>query len=981
MNVKIKALSAGVLFFIGGQVEAQKKDSIKTKQIDEVVVVAYGKQKKETTVGSNVQIKAEDFKKRAITNISSVIDGSAPGIQVTAGSGQPGSIANIRIRGFSSYSASNSPLYVVDGVIYNGSVAAINALDIESVNVLKDAASTSLYGSSAANGVVLITTKKGKKGKDVVNLSIQTGISQRGIAEYDRVGIQDYYVLNWEAIRNGRLTSGSSSTVALANTYANTNLIPVLGQNVYNVADNALVVDGVFNNSAVLKYNDFDWAGDLFKTGLRQSYDLNYSGGTEKTSYYASLGYLNDEGYLVKSGYERFTARLNADTQIKDWLKVGVNLSGTNTLTGNGYDGANNNTAIINPYRFSRVMGPIYSPYLHNADGSNVYDADGNKVYDFNQLGTTVRGGSAYTGRNAIYELLLNSDKNKANNITSRAFAEFRLYDGLKFTVNGGYDLRNSYNREYQNNVLGDAAPAGAASRTNTNSYSVTFNQLLNYTKKFNRHNFDILLGHENNKYTFEYFYGYKQGQVGANNDDLINFITPTSLYSYTDTYNKEAYFGRFNYDYDEKYLVSGSIRKDASSRFAPERRWHTFWSAGLGWRVNKENFMNNLDFVNEFKLRSSYGEVGNDQGIGYYAYKDLFTFNNNATEPGLVLSDLSDRNITWESNNQFDLGLDYAFFNRRVRGSVEWYRRNTDGLLFEVPVPYSAGLPDSNIFKNVGALNNQGLEASLTLGIVNSEDWKWDFTVNASTLKNKMTKLPEGQTEIISGTKKLMVGTSIYDYWLRQWYGVDSSNGDGLFLLDPIYYNSTIAGQDKQIDGVWVTNRASRAKYDYSGTAIPDVYGSVRNEISFKNITLSTLITYQFGGKIYDSNYALLMNGYPQGLALHTDALSRWQNPGDITNVPRLDSSLSAQYNVDSSRWLVDASFVSLRNVSINYKFNPNTTRELGLAALDVFVSGENLYLKTKRKGLEPQENFNGTTTNRYTPARIFSFGLNVTF
>ena len=980
MNVKIKALTAGVLFFVGGQaVMAQKKsDSASTKNIDEVIVVAYGKQKKETVIGSNVQIGSDNFKDRPVTNVANAIDGAAPGIQVAAGSGQPGSLPAIRIRGFSSISAGNNPLYVVDGVVFNGSVAAINSLDVESINVLKDAASTSLYGSSAANGVILITTKKGKKGRDVVNFSLQTGISQRGVPEYNRVGIADYYLLNWEALRNGRITSGASTTTALANAWATDNLISNLGVNVYkNVANNAIVVNGAVASDQTLKYNDFDWARPLFKAGLRQSYDLNYAGGSERTTYFASLGYLNDQGYLVKSGLERFTARLNVESQLKSWVKVGINLAATNTRTENSYNGADNNTAIINPYRFSRSIGPIYSPYVHNADGTNVFDANGDKVYEWQ----STRGANASTGRNSIYERMLNSDINKANNITSRVFADFNLLEGLKLSIIGGYDLRNSYNKEYQNNVLGDAAPAGAASRETNNTYSVNFIQLLNYTKKIGSHNIDVLVGHESNKYTFEYFYGYKQGQVGANNDDLVNFITPTSLTSYTDTYNKEAFFARANYDFNEKYLLSGSIRRDASSRFSPDRRWNTFWSAGAGWRVNKESFMSNLDFINEFKLRSSYGEVGNDQGIGFYAYQTLFEYNNNAGLPGVVFGTQADPNITWESNNQFDVGLDFAFFNRRIKGSVEWFKRETDGLLFSVPVPMSAGVPNNNIFRNVGAMYNQGIEASLTLGIINAENGGWDLTINASTLKNQISRMPDGQPEIISGSKKLMVGRSIYDYWLRQWYGVDPTNGDGLFLLDPNLVSAPIAGQDKQIDGVWVTNRAARAKYDFADSAIPDVYGSVNNEFRYKNFTLSALVTYQIGGKINDSNYSLIMTGYPQGRALHSDALNRWQNPGDITDVPRLDSSLSAQYDVASTRWLLDGSFVNLRNVTLGYKFSDEITRTLGFNRLDMFVSGENLYIKTKRKGLEPQENFSGETTNRFTPARIFSFGVNASF
>lgn len=978
MNVKLRVLSAGALFFLSQGIYAQV-DTTKVKDIDEVVVVAYGRQKKETVVGSNVQITAKDIEQRPLTNLSSAVEGSAPGIQIAAGSGQPGSSSAIRIRGFSSINASNSPLYVVDGVVFNGNIASINTNDIESINILKDAASTSLYGSSAANGVVLVTTKKGRKGRDVVNFSTSTGISMRGIPEYDRVGANDYYLMVWESLRNGYLYNPANATATLqqANAYASTQLIPTLRNNIYkNTADNQVVVDGVVT-SADRIHNDFDWQKDLFNTGLRQAYDLNYSGGTAKTNYFASVGYLNEKGYLIKSDYERFTGRLSADSQFTPWLKVGLNMFGSNTYGNNAVDGAANNSSLINPYYFSRRMAPIFSPYVHNADGSISYDADGNIMYDY----LAPRAAGAYTGRNAIYENLLNKDFTKGFNINSRAFAEMRLLPDLFFTINGGYDTRSTYNRSYTNNILGDAAPAGAASRTNTTTQSVTFNQLLNYRKRFGLHNVDALLGHENNKYRYEYFYGYKQGQVAPNNDDLINFITPTSLTSTTDNYNKEAFFTRLNYDYADKYILSGSFRRDASSRFAPEARWHNFWSLGAGWVASKESFISNLNFINFLKFRGSYGQVGNDNGIGYYAYQDIFDLGyNNAGEPGVVFGTAADRNITWESNNQLDVGMEFRVANNRISGSVEWYKRETDGLLFAVPAPYSSGYPSASVYKNVGAMFNQGIEASLTLGIVRTNDFGWDLTVNASTLHNEITKLPEGQPEIISGSKKYMVGRSIYDYWLYQWYGVNPADGNGLFVLRDDLVGTT-AADIMQVDGNWVTTTASKAKYDYSGTSIPDVFGSVNNTFRYKNLSLNTLITYQSGGKIYDLNYAQLMSGFSEGVALHSDILQRWQKAGDITNVPRNDSRLAAQYNQGSTRWLTDASYIALRSAVLNYNFNPDVVNTFGLTSAKIFISGENLYSKTARKGLEPQENFSGVVSNRYTPARIFSLGLNVSF
>ncbi len=979
MSIKVRLIGVGVLFYLGQSLSAQQaKDTLKETKIEEVTVVAYGKQKKETVVGSNVQISAKDFEKRSITNVSSVVEGSAPGIQVVAGSGQPGSGAAVRIRGFSSVNASNSPLYVVDGVIFNGNIASINPNDIAAVNVLKDAASTSLYGSSAANGVILITTKKGRAGRDVVNFSMNTGVTARGIPEYDQINADQYYPIIWQSIRNGYLTSNPTKTLAEGNAYASTNLIPVLKNNIYsNVADNMIVVDGVLASNAIKKYNDFDWQKDLFKTGFRQSYDVNYSGGTKKTTYFASLGYLNETGYLAQSDYERFTARVSADSQVRDYLKVGINLFGANTTSNNALDGSDNNSSLVNPYYFTRRMGPIYSPYAHNQDGSQILDQYGNPTYDFQ----STRAAGAYTGRNAIYENLLNKDNTKANNMNARVFSEFKFWENFTFTVNAGLDTRNSYNKTYTNNIVGDSQGEGAATRANGNTQSVTFNQLLNYSRKIGNHNFDVLVGHENNKYKYEYFYGRRKIQVATDNYDLINFVTTTDLTSTTDQYNKEAYFSRFNYNFSEKYLVSASLRRDASSRFAEDRRWENFWSVGAGWRINKENFAQSWNWLDELKLRGSYGQVGNDNGIGYYAYQSVFNLgNNNVNEGGVVFGVQADPNVTWESNNQLDFGLEFSILKNRISGSLEYYDRKTDGLLFEVPSPYSSGYTLANVIRNTGTLSNKGLEASLSLGIVRSENFGWDITVNASTLKNEIIKLPPGQKEIINGSKKLMVGTSIYDYYLYQWYGVDPANGDGLFILDDALVGTTTA-DNRELNGQWVTTKSGNAKKDFSGTSIPDLFGSINNTFRYKNWSLQSLVTYQIGGQIYDLNYAQQMNGYAEGISLHTDILNAWQKPGDITDVPRLDSKMAAQYNAGSSRWLVDADYIALRSATLTYSFKDTFTSALGFTSARIYLSGENLISSTKRKGLEPQENFNGTVSNRYTPARIFSIGANVSF
>lgn len=985
LNMKMKLiLSTAVLFFVGGHmVEAQKakRDTIpQDTKIDEIVVVAYGSQKRETMVGSNTEVKAKQFADRPITSIGQALDGASAGVKVSTGTGQPGSSPSIQIRGIGSYGISTSPLYVVDGAIYTGSLAAINPNDIASFNILKDAASTSLYGSAAANGVVLITTKSGRKGKDAFNFSMSTGAVGRSIPEYDRVNVYQYYPLVWEAIRNGKITSTPGTTVADANAYATAQLISgVLKTNVFNVPDNQLVVNGVLNSDAKLKYTDLDWQKPLMNTGFRQNYELNYSGGSNTTTYFSSVGYTNETGYLIKSDFERFTARLKVDSQVKSWLKLGTSISGVSSNGNNSVDGADNNTAYINPYRWTRTMGPIYSPYAHDPNTfATLYDNAGNVVYDPGNA----RGVDAAAGRNVIQETLLNKDLSKNYYIISRAYAEIKVNPYLTLSTNAGYDIRNNRRSTYGNKIIGDAAPLGAAEKYSFTEQTFTWNQLLNYKRKFGDHNFEFLLGHENYKYTYEYLYGYKKGQIVDDNDELVNFVTPASLTSRSDNYRKEGVFSRLNYDYKSKYLLSGSIRWDGSSRFAKDVRWDSFWSIGAGWRLKGEEFLSNSNLISELKLRGSYGEVGNDGTNSYYMYKSTYTLGyNNAQEPGILFGFLADPSITWEANKQTDVGVDFGFLNNRITGSVEYYNRVTEDLIFPVPLPVSAGVPDNTISRNVGTMYNRGFEFSINADIIKNQNFTWNINANASTLKNQITELSNGITEIINGTKRISVGHSIYDYWLRQWYGVDPADGSPLFLVADAYANTT-AADIRTVNGTKVTTNSSKAKFDYSGTAIPDLFGSFGTSITYKQWSLSALFTYQLGGKTYDSNYAALMSSYSQGGALSPDILDRWTTPGQITDVPALNSITYTSSNIgNNSRWLVSSDFITFRQATLSYNFSPETLSQLGVSGLRILVSGENLWSKTARKGLEPSQAFNGTASNRYTPARVVTIGFNVSF
>lgn len=976
MNMNLRILTAGVLFFTGQAVMAQK-DSTKTQNIEEVVVVAYGVQKKSTLTGSNIQIDAKKIEERPISNVLQSLDGAGAGIQIASGSGQPGDGISIRIRGAGSYSVSNEPLIVVDGVPFPGNLNSINPNDIESLNVLKDAASTSLYGSSAANGVILITTKRGKKNSSKISFNTSTGISSRFIEEYDRVGPADYYVLAWEAMRNGRLLT-AGQTLATANAYASTNLISGnLKANVYNVPNALLVVDGKLNPNASLKYNDFNWADALMGVGVRHDHNLSFTGGNDKSTLYSSISYLKEEGYVIKSDFERIALRVNADSQVKPWLKVGASLNASVSSATNAVDGVDSNASFINPYRWTRGMGPIYSPYQHDpVTGDRLYGPDGEVLYD----NGANRGADAASGRNVVWETLLNDNTLNAYSAQGNAYAEVKILPELTFRTTGAYNYRGTLQKTYTNTFIGDAIGIGAASRTAYFNRDYTFNQVLTYNKSFGSHDVTVMGGHENSAFLRDYLYGYKRNQAIAGSSEFGSFVDNTTISSQYDNRTKESWFGRLNYNFQEKYLLEGSIRWDASSRFATDVRWASFWSAGAGWVVSKENFLSNVKAINFLKLRGSYGEVGNDALSSWYAYQSLFGLGyNNGNEPGIVLTAVADPTIHWETKAQSDVAVEFELFNRRVRGTVEYYNSETRDLLFPIPTAVNAGIDGNSIQTNIGNLVNRGYEITIGADVIKNENVKWTVNAYGTAYKNEITKLP--QDEIINGSKKLMVGKDLYAFWLKTWYGVDSSDGAALYLLDQDKYPTLTDADVRTVNGTLVTTKQTKAKYEYQGSAIPDFFGNFSTTLNVKNWELSAAFNYQFGGKIYDLNYANLMTGYPQGGAAHVDMLDRWTTPGQVTEVPILSSATYTEATAGSSRWLVDASYVMLRNASIGYNFNKELVKSVGMSSLKIFMSGENLWLSSKRAGLEPYQSFNGTVSNRYSPSRIITFGLSTTF
>ncbi|MCZ4223194.1 SusC/RagA family TonB-linked outer membrane protein [Pedobacter rhodius] len=955
---------------------------------DVVINVAYGTAKKGAITGSVSNLSAADLEKRTVTNITAALQGSAPGISVAASNGQPGSSAGIRIRGFGSFSASNTPLYVLDGSVYDGSIGDINQNDIESISVLKDASSSALYGARGANGVVLITTKRGKMGEPKIGATVVQGFSERGVPEYERVNAFEYYPLVWQGIKNNLMyTATPASTESAASTKASADVFTNLVYNPFNVPGNQIVgTDGKINPNASLLYDDFDWYKAMARTGKRTDANLNLSGRNDKTDYFVSMGYLKDQGFNIKSDYQRFNARVNVNSQVKSWLKTGLNVSGSFTTANTANDAATGSGAsFINAFSFARGIGPIYPVHAFDASGNPIMNSlTGAQWYDYGlHPGAVSRPSGASPGRHVVYETLLNEYLNRRNQVSARSYVEVRFLKDFTFVPTFSVDLRNSNTNTYQNPTVGDGqTQKGYKSQSTNTILSYTFNQVLNYNKTFGNHTFSGLVAHENYDYNYRTFNASRTGLILEGNTEFANFVNSNSSGGQADNDRIESYFSKFAYNYKEKYFLDASIRRDASSRFSAQSRWGTFFSVGGGWAINKD-FFQNVSWLDDLRLKASYGQVGNNAILSdgsnvYYADRAFYDLGfSNGTEPGALLTSVANPTLKWESQNTFNTGVSFSLFKKRLYGEVEYFKKNVNNLLFSVPQPLSD--PVTSINKNIGSMYNAGVEIMLGADVVRTKDFTWNLLTNWTFLKNKVTKLPAETPTIVSGTKRREVGYDYYQFWLRQYAGVDPTDGAALYIPD---YTTTILPANKRtVNGVEYVTTQSNALFDRSGSAIPDLMGSFTNTFSYKNLSLSVLVNYQIGGKFYDSVYAGLMTTSAYGAALHKDLLQAWTQTNTSSNIPRADFGNSTNISAASTRWLIDASYLAIRNVNLSYSLPKAWLRKVDLSNARLFVTGENLHLFSRRKGLNPSESFDGTNSNLYPQARILSVGLNASF
>ncbi len=979
----------------------------KDQALDQVVIVAYGTQKKQSVVGAQASINAKQLANRPVTNAVNALAGASPGVQISSSSGQPGDAGNVRIRGFGSVNASSAPLYIVDGSVYHGSISDIPAQDIANISVLKDAAATALYGSSAGNGVVIITTKRNGGGaSDGVarfNFSMSQGLSQRGLPEHEKVGAMDHYKLRWQQwynqYRYDPANAGKSDeelgTLAFINTYNSLIYNPYAGIQSYYQKDAAsgkytlskgtpgkgkipgiLLPNGELNPeiTGLLYGDDLDWYNAVYRTGHRSDYTLSGGLSTRNLKSYLSFGYLNETGYMIKTGYKRYTVRTNLSYNVRPWFTLGTSSSLVHTHSEAPRSLGNTNA---NGASFSQDIAPIYPIHRHDPlTGEYLKDKKGDLIYD-HETNRPFR-----KNYNAVELAHLDLSQTERDVLVTRSFAEFKPLEGLKLTLNVNYDLRNIRSKTRYNNKTGDQ-PQGLLEYTSDRVTTLTANQLANYTKTIGNHELDALLGHESSEYRYSTLEGKKEFLKFLTIDEFAHYAKVRSLTSSTTDYNKESYFGRLNYSYDKRYNASFSFRRDGSSRFSRKSRWGNFWSVGAGWNITSESFMRGVSWIDELKLRGSYGQTGNDHLNSYFPYQTLYSVgSDNLNEPGLRTSNVGNEDLTWETQISSDLALEFGLF-RRLRGSIEFFNKESKDLLFEYPLPSSTGV--ESIDRNIGKVRNRGVELDLSVRIISQADFSWNVRANATWLSNKILRLPDLNRKDgirVSDVRKYQEGHSIYDYYLYEYLGVDPADGKAMYRLDKERFPDE-PGLEATGERATYTKNGEKARKHFKGSAIPDVYGGFSTDVTYKNFTLGVNFAYQLGGYVYDGVYQRLMSrDLKEGTAMHPDLFRAWRKPGQVTDVPRLDAGPKDYSTMNSDRFLISASALSLKSVSLSYAFPKTICSKLHLSGLSLAVAGENLFLLSKRRGLNPFRSYSGVNSRPgYEVARTLTTTLNVSF
>lgn len=975
-TIKADAGSVLVFSFIGyetvevpvkgnGPINVELRE--KTTDLDEVVIaVPYGTAKKSTFTGSAGVVDKKIIANSQVASVSQALQGSVAGLQSFSASGQPGEDATILIRGVGSVNASTTPLYVVDGVPYDGALSSISNQDIASITVLKDAAAASLYGSRAANGVVMITTKQGsKKSAPSIEISAKYGFSDRAVKDYEQVSTEQYFMLEWEAIRNMRMNlKKNPDTAEAAAAYATQNLIlNYIGINPYGTAyPQPIGTDGKLVEGARLLWND-SWEDALSQDAHYTDLSARVSGGSENSQYYFSLGYMDNQGAYIGSGFKRYTLRANITSDLTKWLQVGVNVGLTHSIQDFP---KSDDSSLGNVVLAARSIPSFYPVYERAPEtGAYVLDENGQRVYDYGKY----RHGS-YAGYNQAQSMLYDKNEIKRDAASVRGYLQVTPIEGLTYKMSLNIDYNSRFTHDYANPTYGKEPVTGSVSKSNTRTTGMTFNNVVNWEHTFGEvHNVRLMAGQEYYEYNTSNFGGSRSNVItdGYFEPDVASTLTGFSGNS--DQYKLLSYFGQAEYNYAQKYFASVSMRADGSSRFHPDNRWGAFWSFGGSWKIGREAFVEEAagSWLSDLTLRASYGAQGNDN-VGYYAYQALYSIGSFLGETTLTTSRLDTPELSWETNLNANIGLDFSLWSNRLFGTVEWFQRTSKDLLFSRDLVPSSGF--SSIDDNIGKVRNYGWEFTLGGTPILTRDWTWRLSVNATTYKNEIVSIP---TDVMwSGTKKWVKGGSIYDFWMYEWAGVDPETGDAQW-----YMTDTETGER-----VKTTNYGSLTSQDKVkvGNALPKVSGGFQSDLTWRDLSLSMAFAYSIGNKIYNRDKASLMGvSGANGSTMSKDLLNRWTPENTQTDVPRLEYDQTSYFTSASTRWLVDGSYLRLKTVTLNYNLPKKWIQPAMLKDVSIYVQGENLLTFSKQQGLDPEQALGGVTYWRYPAMKTLSFGINV--
>ncbi len=935
--------------------------------LDEVVIVGYGTQKRSEVTSSITKINANETASIIAPSFETQIAGKSAGVQITNTTGVIGEAPRFRIRGISSINSGTYPLIVIDGVpIYTGDIggyantnalADINPADIDSYEILKDGAAAAIYGSRAANGVLLITTKKGKKGTMKVSFNNSMGFAS-AIKTFDLLETPDFLTIS-----NEKRTNRGQAPWAIGSDF------------------------------------NTDWQeAVLNKSALQLDHNLSLNGGSEKTIYFLSIGYTDQKGIAVANDMNRLNMRTNIEHSINSWLKIGGSLAITRTQ----YNGLNTGRNSLSGNMFNAIRQlpntPIYNPA--HATGYNLSDLTTSGTYaTVGKWDNTTDAGDNIT--NIVYILDKNKYYSKVNRSIGSFFASADIIEGLNYRLQASADNPLTNGFLYWNPLHGDGSSTkGRLQNNSADLLRWNIQNILNYQITFlENHNIGATAVLEYQKEKNQSFYGIGLTLL----DEFYNQNLVTDAYSTQQSgggINENgliSYVGRLSYNYKSKYFLQGSFRRDGTSKLAPENRWQNFTGYSAGWSISKEQFFEGIaDYVSDFKLRASYSAVGNAE-IGNYDYLSLNVASPYSGENGIAFGQFGNDKLLWETSAKLNYGADLAFLNNKVKLNVEYFQNDIDGLILAVPVAPSLGIPNNVIKKNIGNMYNKGFEFAIDIDAIHKGDFNWNVSSNLTLSENKVTSIPNG-ADIVGGTSTdvniapniiIRQGESINSLYGYKYWGVNPANGN------PVYFKADGSlVQGNLPTGTYfvfdpanpslLTTAASLATSDKDilGNTLPTYYGAFTNRFVYKNIDLSILFRFSGGNKIFNSTGRELMNQNFNNNS--TEILGRWQSvtePGDgIT--PRLWASTNTFTNLTShasTRFVEDGDFISLDNVAIGYKLPNSISKKLKLENLRFYVQGQNMLIFTKYKGLNPEMETSGVDLNGTPRAKVISMGINV--